>query len=253
MLDLPTTAARSLLTRTLVLILLGASPPACAPDDDGEPWVDQDTDGTRILPLGDSITQGDAEHLSYRYPLWAMLVDEGYEFDFVGSMTGNYQGDPVWPPHAGLEFDRDHEGHWGWHANQLLDGLSGWLESCDPQIVLLHAGTNDAFADQPAEQIAAELAEIVEVLRDDVPEVVILLARPLPTAWSEPDEILEDLGEELDALAATYGTEESPIEIVDMREGFDAESDTYDGIHPDEGGEQKMAERWYAALEPYLL
>jgi lysophospholipase L1-like esterase len=224
----------------------------CGCDDGEAPWVDHDTDGARILPLGDSITQGDAEHQSYRYPLWTMLVDEGLDFDLVGSRTGNHEGDPVWPDHHGFEFDRNHEGHWGWHADQLLDELPSWLELYDPQIVLLHAGTNDAFNEQPADEIAAELAEIIEVLRDDVPNVAVLLARPIPTASSATDEILEQLCDELDELVATLDSAEAPVVLVDLREGFDADEDTYDGIHPNEGGEQLIAERWFEALLPYL-
>lgn len=225
---------------------------ACDGEGGGDPWIDDDTDGVRILPLGDSITQGDAEHVSYRYALWTMLVDEGHEFDFVGTMYGNYTGDPAWPDYQGLEFDRDHEGHWGWHVNQLIDELPAWLDSYDPQIVLLHAGTNDAFADQPATEIAAELGELIEVLRDDVPEVVVLLARPIPTTSSAPDAILEQLSAELDDLAQAHDTVESPIVLVDQRDGFDADVDTYDGLHPNAVGEQKMASRWLEALLPYL-
>lgn len=248
--DHPTTTS-GVIGRTLSLALLAASIGACG-DDDDDPWIDPVTDGARILPLGNSITQGDADHVSYRYVLWTMLVDEGFDFDFIGSMTGNYTGDPEWPDHQGYEFDRDHEGHWGWHANQLLEDLPVWLEEYDPEIVLLLAGTNDAFNDQPAEQIGAELAEIVEVLRDDNPEVTVLLARPIPTTWSEPDEILEDLDELLDDLVASLHSEESPVVLVDQREGFDADIDTYDGIHPNEIGEQKLAANWLEALIPYL-
>jgi lysophospholipase L1-like esterase len=243
---------RDLATRIPAIALLPLLLLACGDDEPDDPWIDDDTDGARILPLGDSITQGDADHVSYRYALWTMLVDEGLDFDFVGNQTGNHEGDPVWPDHQGLEFDRDHEGHWGWHADQLLDELPGWLEHYDPEVVLLHIGTNDAWNEQPASQIGEEIGEIIEVLRDDVPEVVVLLARPLPIAYPDVDAILGDLSDELDSVVAEHDTIESPIVLVDMREGFDADADTYDGIHPDEGGEQKMAERWLEALLPYF-
>ena len=103
----------------------------------------------RILPLGDSITQGDKDHRSYRYSLWVRLIAAGISFDFVGSMNSNFFGNPVWPDYNGQSFDRDHEGHWGWQADQILNGhpltegkeyLSAWLEEYTPDIVLLHLG-----------------------------------------------------------------------------------------------------------------
>ena len=93
---------------------------------------------------------------------------------------------------------------------------------------------------------------LIEVLRDDVPEVVVLLARPIPTVWSEPDDILDELSEELDDLVAAHDTSESPVVLVDQREGFNAETDLYDGLHPNAVGEQKMAAKWLEALLPYL-
>jgi len=237
-----TMTPRLLAIATAALLALGCG------DDEPASWVDHDTDGAKILPLGDSITQGDAAHQSYRYPLWTMLVDEGVDFDFVGTCTGNYEGDPIWPAHHGLEFDRDHEGHWGWHAHQILDELPGWLEHYDPEIALLHAGTNDAFNEQPAEEIAAEIVEIIGVLRDDVPGIAVLLALPIPTAHELPDEILEDLSEELDELAGVHTSEESPIVVVDLRAGFDPDDLTHDGIHPNAAGEQLIAERWFEEL-----
>jgi hypothetical protein len=43
----------------------------------------------KILPLGDSMTQGEAGHFSYRRPLWKMLDSAGYKVDFVGSLRTN--------------------------------------------------------------------------------------------------------------------------------------------------------------------
>src|SRR3712207_7345092 len=40
--------------------------------------------------------------------------------------------------------------------------------------------------------------------------------------------------------------------LVDQYAGFDPRpgADTYDGVHPDESGDRKMADRWFAALNP---
>src|SRR5687767_6860684 len=88
----------------------------------------------RIMTLGNSITQSNNSYKSYRYPLWKKLVDAKVSFDFVGSMRNQHRGNPVWPTHNGLSFDQDHEGHWGWRADEILNGRSGlgklsdWLQ-----------------------------------------------------------------------------------------------------------------------------
>lgn len=40
--------------------------------------------------------------------------------------------------------------------------------------------------------------------------------------------------------------------IVDQNSDFNAQAETYDGVHPNEQGEKKMAARWFDALGPLL-
>jgi hypothetical protein len=197
-----------------------------------------------ILPLGDSITQSNNSHLSYRYPLWEDLNEADYEFDFVGSMNENYGGVPSYPNPS---FDRDHEGHWGWRVDEINAQISGWLNGYTPDVVLMHLGTNDAFQSQPTDETVGELTQLIDMLRSDNERVVILLAKLIPATSSQS--ALDDLNNRFDALAADLTTGTSPVVVVDQATGFDANSDTFDGIHPNETGEQKMATKWFEALE----
>ena len=196
-----------------------------------------------LLPLGDSITQSNNTHLSYRYPLWEDLVAAGYEFDFVGSMNTNFGGSPTYPNPS---FDRDHEGHWGWRVDEINAQIEGWLGGYTPDVVLMHLGTNDAFQNQSTDSTIAELTDLIGMLRADNERVVILLAKLIPSTNSQSN--LDALNARFDALAASLTTATSPVVIVDQASGFDANADTFDGIHPDEGGEQKMATKWLEAL-----
>ena len=96
----------------------------------------------RIMPLGDSITEGvpgdGVECGGYRAPLYKLLTADGYTVDFVGTNTVR-PGD--------LVDEVQHEGHGGWrisHASVgLYEHLYGWFAQIDaPHIVLLHIGTN---------------------------------------------------------------------------------------------------------------
>jgi cellulase/cellobiase CelA1 len=40
--------------------------------------------------------------------------------------------------------------------------------------------------------------------------------------------------------------------VVDQWTGFGTASDTYDGVHPNAAGDQKMSDRWYPALTALL-
>jgi len=193
--------------------------------------------------LGDSITQSNNEHVSYRYPLWEDLLEAGYEFDFIGSMNTNFSGSPTYPNPA---FDRDHEGHWGWRVDEINAQMGGWLAGYTPDVVLMHLGTNDAFQGQSTDSTIDELTTLIGMLRADNERVVILLAKVIPSTQSQNN--LDALNGRFDALAASLTTAASPVVVVDQASGFDANGDTFDGIHPDEGGEQKMATKWLEAL-----
>jgi len=115
----------------------------------------------RILPLGDSITQADSEHQSYRPWLWQALVEANIAVDFVGSLDENYKGSPAFP----ADFDPNHEGHWGWRTDEVLQNLPEWLRHYDADISLIHLGTNDCLQNQAVEQTMDELKAIVSTQR----------------------------------------------------------------------------------------
>ena len=102
--------------------------------------------GVKIMPVGDSITRGyigSAGHWGYRQPLYVHLMNGSYSFDFVGIKVDGSFPDP------------QHEGRDGWRADEVLNGrtsqptegkLEDWLNTNEPNIVLLHIGTNDITA-----------------------------------------------------------------------------------------------------------
>ena len=81
----------------------------------------------RIMPLGDSITQGSLE--SYRRYLWLALKKEDINADFVGSLSQTYGG--ISYPQ---DYDVDHEGHWGWRADEVLEHIDEWAASARPEL-----------------------------------------------------------------------------------------------------------------------
>src|SRR5436305_15244721 len=81
--------------------------------------------GVRVMPLGDSITDGITVPGAYRIGLWQRLVAGGYTVDFVGSLSNG-------PASLG---DHDHEGHSGWRIDQIDANSVTWLRNTTPHTV----------------------------------------------------------------------------------------------------------------------
>jgi lysophospholipase L1-like esterase len=194
------------------------------------------------MPLGDSITQGNTQTDSYRRQLWKLFQDARLDVDFVGSERDNNGGPP-----PSNDFDRDHEGHWGWRADEVLGSIEGWARSAQPDVVLIHLGSNDVFADQSNSGTLQELGAIVERLRAANPAVRVLLAQIIPTSRPGRDPQIVDLNAAIPALAARLSSVGSPVVSVDHYTGFDPARETRDGTHPNAAGETKMANRWFEA------
>ncbi len=204
----------------------------------------QSTAAVRIMPLGNSITQSYAAYNSYRRPLWHRLKNAGYAVDFVGSQRSNYNGPPANP-----DFDLDHEGHSGWRADQLLAGVGSWASTHRPDVVLLHAGSNDMLQSQSVSSTIEELGQVIDRIRAANPNVTILLARIIPASeWNGRVARIQAFNDAIPGLVAQKHTAGSPVVLVDQWTGFYPASDTFDGVHPNASGENKMAARWYEAL-----
>jgi acyl-CoA thioesterase I len=217
----------------------------------------------RILPLGDSITDGDGQHDSYRRPLWHLLRDAGIQVDFIGSkkLNGYHDEDP---PHP--DFDQDHEGHTGWTARDIITGPAGWdkqrgnlrewLGMQGPDIVLLHVGTNDVFKCTPIDDIIEAIRDVTTVILELSPQTAVVLAKVVPIGdarqlgfddrYCGGGRTLGQIAEELNgAIGSLAGT----TRVVDVHSAIDPHLDLYDGIHPNASGERKIAEVWYKAIQ----
>jgi acyl-CoA thioesterase-1 len=206
----------------------------------------QGQEPVRIMPLGDSITGSPG---CWRALLWQDLVDNGFsDIDFVGTLPGDG---------CGFEYDSENEGHGGILATNMADQnqLPPWLEATDPDIVLMHLGTNDVWSNLPPDTILAAYTTLVEQMRASNPRMEVLVAQILPMTpenCAECGQRVVALNEAIPDWAASLSTEQSPITVVDQWTGFDTATDTYDGVHPSDPGNRKIADRWYPALTEAL-
>jgi lysophospholipase L1-like esterase len=198
---------------------------------------------TRIMALGDSITGSPG---CWRALLWQRLPAD--EVDFVGTLPG--QG-------CGFDYDGENEGHGGYLATNVATQnlLTGWLAATDPDVVLMHFGTNDAWSNLPTSQILAAYTTLVGQMRAADPAMKILVAQIIPmnpSTCAECAQRVVALNAAIPAWAASLTTTASPIIVVDQWTGFDTATDTYDGVHPNDAGNVKIAAKWYPALAAVL-
>ncbi|MEU9356342.1 GDSL-type esterase/lipase family protein [Streptomyces griseoloalbus] len=200
----------------------------------------------RIMPLGDSITGSPG---CWRAVLWNRLLAAGHtDIDFVGTLPE--QG-------CGLEHDGDNEGHGGELVTNVADQdlLPARLAATRPDIVVMHFGTNDVWSGISPDRILAAYTELVAQMRASNPGMRILVARLIPmnpASCAACAQRVVDFNARIPGWAAATSTSRSPVTVVDQWTGFDTATDTYDGVHPNAAGDEKIAARWFPALAALL-
>jgi len=219
-------------------------------------------DAIRIMPFGDDWTKGRWGHVGYRYPLWFMLQDAGFDVDYVGRVMAPQE--PVntdWYPGYLTTFDRDHEGRAGTLSSVLIASADRAAETYQPHVVLLMAGGWDIYQFGPGgvSTTSNNLPLIIQAFRDHVPDVIFLLSTTPPwLARLDGDPVNTEYGAPLAAaqrqVVLDNDSPESPIYLIENFTGFN----TSTMLGPDQlaqpnlTGENWMAGNFFEVLEDVL-
>jgi acyl-CoA thioesterase-1 len=211
----------------------------------------------RILAIGDSITHGGIrgrKEYTYRLPLQRMLLEREIPFRFVGTRVAGFQRGTTWPDVAeGVPFQPNHFSFYGGRTADVARDLRDELPRIDPpDVALVHLGTNDLNTNRDETAILAPLRDMIGQLRARNPEVIVLLGH-----LNFNDGPALRLRPKMNALAEELDTERSPVRTVPMYRGWNEnpnhpQTDTFDWLHPNPQGQQKMAEAWFEQLKPLL-
>ena len=139
-------------------------------------------DQVRILPLGDSITEGVGWEAGggYRAVLREKLVEAGYAVDYVGSNESNP---------GSMGDDKQHEGHSGWKIDDLRANLPLWFKMVeDPHVILLMVGTNDYGHRYDPQHALQRYGALLDELSTMQPSARILAATLTPVARKHEQE-----------------------------------------------------------------
>jgi lysophospholipase L1-like esterase len=118
--------------------------------------------------------------------------------------------------------------------------------SDDPNIILVHIGTND-MAQNTADANGA-LDDLLDDLIAGAPDALIVVSSiiPLPSANAKVMSFNQHVVEAVAARA-----DSAHIIYLDQFADFPT-GELGDGVHPNETGYARMGKKWFDAIEPYL-
>jgi uncharacterized repeat protein (TIGR02543 family) len=200
----------------------------------------------KILPLGDSITDGYTVLGGYRIPLFSTAHAANQHITYVGSL----QNGPTTVD--GVTFPRNNEGHDGWTITQIAGLVPSPALSSSPNIILLHIGTNDMYnGTSVAPGAAQRLDSLVGSLVSNAPNALIVVAKIIPNSDSSREPIVQAYNSDLAPYITARISKGQHVVLVDQHANFPT-SELQDGTHPNTAGYAQMASVWYAAIKQYL-
>jgi len=201
----------------------------------------------RVMPLGDSITEG--VNGGYRNRLWQRLTADGRTVDYVGPRYDQ------WTRIA----DKDHAGTPGFTVGNILGQIDGWLTTYRPDVVLLMVGTNDLawWNVEGPEASANRLGALLDRIRQRSPQTRVIVASipPMKGTAAPNNRSREEMGRIYNAairrLVEQRIGQGAPFAFADVHAALTV-SDLYDDVHPTEAAHNRIADVWYEALRAVL-
>ncbi|KAL6711300.1 hypothetical protein ACN47E_005831 [Coniothyrium glycines] len=206
----------------------------------------------RILPLGDSITWGwQPEHREngtngYRAKLLRDLVYAQFDWrhkswhmvDFVGTQ------------HSGLMPDNDNEGYPGYRISQIHEAMGKAL-AMRPNVVLLHAGTNDL--NKPArdteswEDAPVRLGRLLDEVLRVCPDAVVMVAKIIQAEAAQTAKNIQAYNNAIPGIVQKRSRAGHKVIVVDH--SIIGPAELSDGLHPTYAGYAHMGDIWYHAIK----
>jgi lysophospholipase L1-like esterase len=214
----------------------------------------------KIMPLGDSITEGAADlgtyaQGGYRCPLYSLLTTSGLQFTFVGNSASLEPGVVTACP------DVNWEGHGGYDVSaiQRWADADGSLRSAQPDIVLLFGGTNNV-AQNEVGSVAAQLSALLNDIFAQDPEAWVIVSTIPPMNPSAPNAPAVEAGwapyvplanSAIEATLAKY----PQTSLIDFYSAVAGNVNAYigsDGVHPSVAGYSVLANLWMSAISSHV-
>jgi lysophospholipase L1-like esterase len=191
----------------------------------------------RVLALGDSITNGykSSDEAGYRGVLYDYLTKQGvYKVDMIGSVKAGTMSDP------------DHEGHNGATIAQISRFADLSLGQ-RPNVVLLHAGTNDLGNDNDATGAVSRLADLIDKIIKKCPDAAILVAAIIPATDRARQGRTNTYNAGVAALVSSRAKAGKKVLLMNMDMVLTT-AQLSDGLHPNDEGYAVMGTHWAGGI-----
>ncbi|WP_225878400.1 NPP1 family protein [Spongiactinospora rosea] len=187
----------------------------------------------RVLPLGDSITYGNGSSTNsgYRGDLWAKL--KAKSLDFVGSQR------------SGRLPDTDNEGHPGAMISEIAQKGVVAAQRWRPNVVLVHAGTND-MSHGNAGAARDALAALIDDIHQAAPDATVVVADLVPSRNAAVQGRIQEFNTQIRGVVLAYILAGRHVLLADM--SAVKPGDLSDDLHPNDSGYGKMADAFYTAI-----
>ena len=216
-------------------------------------------DVCRIMPLGDSITDGCCGEntvsmgASYRLELFHLAVAQHKSITFVGSHASG--------PNTvdGVAFPKKQEGHAGWTIADgggrmgLQQQIAGWLAATPPDIVTLMIGTNDVDIQLDLANAPKRLGVLIDSITTAVPKALVVVAQIVPTTNDAENVRVQAFNAAIPAVVKTFADAGKHVTTVDMYGAFTKNASfktafLANPLHPTDAGYAAMATTWWNAI-----
>lgn len=254
--------------------------------------AESDSKTTKILCIGDSITDGYGTDGSYRKFLYHNLTESGYSIDMTGpnwswgdaSYTDEETG-------ATFSYDAAHCGYSG-YAIKEYPGRNGILETVQngdyltvysPDVVILQIGTNDVIDNHELDKADERLETLVDYIVENISSESDLFVTTIPyldpnrsdvyswfsnyrhssdwqTNYSD-DEVEVNVKNAVDGYNSTVKKVVEKVQsegvknihFADVNSAVtDVKTQLKDGVHPNNTGYKLMGNYWTGVMKQYL-
>ena len=147
-------------------------------------------------------------------------------------------------------FDPDNEGYYGNRIDQIAGLINGELSLYQPNVVLLDIGINDLGQNYQVSTAPSRLVSLIDQIIAADPNVTVLVAQLIPnsTAWVETD--VQNFNSQIPGIVQARVNAGKHVSMVSMSSLTTA--DLSDGLHPNDGGYQKMADNFDAGVKQVI-
>jgi len=153
--------------------------------------------------------------------------------------------------------NKRHEGHCGWTIRKIAASVNEWLNTSQPDLILLMIGTNNARKNS-LKTMLNELSALIDQITFQSPQARLLVAS-IPPVHPDAQSALRTLrtiyfNTAIPALINFKVAEGKKVHFVDMRRltvnelTSSLSLDLDNGVHPNIQGYRKIANFWYDAV-----